>query len=81
MLLTGRCQIRIVVIVTLLTIAIGGGALAAKQEYPNFLSITVLDNKKVVAQRVKAEVGKWASEHAHPGNQLSVFLNAVTMTY
>ena len=72
---------RIVVIVTLLAIAIGGVAIAVQQEYPNFSSITVLDNKRVVVQRVKAEGGKWAGEHTHPGNQLAVFLNAVTMTY
>ena len=72
---------RMLLIVTLLAIATAGVAIAVQQEYPNFSSITVLDNKSVVVQRVKAEKGEWAGEHTHPGNQLAVFLNAVTMTY
>ena len=72
---------RMIAIATLLAIAFGGVAIAVQQEYPNFSSITVMDNKSVVVQRVRAEGGKWAGEHTHPGNQLGVFLNAVTMTY
>lgn len=71
---------RIVVVVTLLAIAIGGVAIAVQQEYPNVSVITVLDNKSVVVQRAQAQAGKWAGEHTHPGNQLAIFLNAVTMT-
>ncbi len=72
---------RMVVVVTLLAIAIGGVAIAVQQEYPNVSVITVLDNKSVVVQRLKATAGQWAGEHTHPGNQLAIFLNTVTMTY
>jgi quercetin dioxygenase-like cupin family protein len=72
---------RILVVVTLFAVALGGVAIAVQQEYPNVSSITVLDNRTAVVQRLRSEGGKWAGEHTHPGNQMAIFLDTITMTY
>lgn len=54
----------------------------AQQKYPNISdSEVVLDNEKVVVQKVTSEAGKWAGEHSHSGNQLAVVLDDCTMVY
>jgi quercetin dioxygenase-like cupin family protein len=58
------------------------GILVAQQEFPNVTDApVVLENDKVVVQRIEFEAGKWAGEHTHGGGQLAVVLNDTEMTY
>ena len=58
------------------------GILVAQQEYPNIPDVPVLlDNDKVVVQRVDFEVGEWSGEHSHDGNQLVVILSDTGTLY
>ncbi len=58
------------------------GILVAQQEYPNIPDVPVLlDNDKVVVQRMDFEIGEWSGEHSHDGNQLVVILSDTSMLY
>ena len=41
---------------------------------------TILDNDKVNILRIHTPA-EWAGEHTHPGNQIAIVLEPVTMTY
>jgi quercetin dioxygenase-like cupin family protein len=41
----------------------------------------VLENDRVIVQRIDFQPGKWAGEHEHAGNQLVVLLDALEMNY
>lgn len=59
-----------------------GGMLIAQQDYPNISEPeVVLDNERVVVQRVEFQPGAWSGEHSHEGNQLVVLLDDVEMLY
>ena len=45
------------------------------QTYPNIPGKILLQNDKVVVQRFSFPPGQWEGVHAHPPNQLYIFLN------
>ncbi len=64
-------------------IALGAtGALLAQQKYPNLPDVpVVLDNDRVVVQKVEFHPGDWAGEHSHAGGQVVVVLDELKMVY
>ena len=54
-----------------------GGA----QQYPNESADVVLENDRVIVQKLAFEPGVWVGEHGHTGGQLVVVLKSGTMTY
>jgi hypothetical protein len=66
---------RISLAVAGVVILCAAGILVAQQEFPNVADApVVLENDKVVVQRIEFEAGKWAGEHTHGGSQLAVVL-------
>jgi quercetin dioxygenase-like cupin family protein len=58
------------------------GVLYAQQNYPDAPEpAVVLDNAKVVVQRVEMEPGEWVGEHSHPGNQVVISLSDMSLMY
>jgi len=45
------------------------------QIYPNIPLELLLDNDRVIVQRVQVEPGQWEGIHAHPGNQIFIHIN------
>ena len=43
------------------------------QTYPNVPTELLLENARMIVQRVRLEPGQWTGIHSHPGNQ--VYLN------
>jgi len=57
---------------------LAAAAFALQQTYPNQPEMeTLLDNDRVVVQRVTFPAGAWQGEHSHPGNQLAVAITEV----
>jgi len=46
--------------------------------YPNIPMEVLLDNDRVIVQRVQVEPGEWEGVHAHPGNQVFVHIKGGT---
>lgn len=46
----------------------------APQRYPNLPLELVLENDRVLVQRVHIEPGQWEGVHAHPGNQIYIHI-------
>ena len=44
------------------------------QVYPNIPLELLLDNERVIVQRVQVEPGQWEGIHSHPGNQVYVHI-------
>lgn len=61
--------------------AAGDVVTGAGQRYPNAAAPTVLENDRMVVQRVVAQPAEWAGEHGHVGNQLAVVVKGGTLTY
>ena len=60
-------------------VVLAATAFALQQSYPNQPDMeTILDNDKVVVQRVNFPAGTWQGEHSHGGNQLAVAITEVT---
>jgi quercetin dioxygenase-like cupin family protein len=70
---------RIVYIAVGLILAISATVFAMQQTYPAASPETVLENDRVVVQRIKGAPGQWVGEHSHGGNQLVVFLKGGTV--
>jgi quercetin dioxygenase-like cupin family protein len=71
---------RIAYIAIGLILGVSATVLAMQQTYPAASPEIVLENDRVIVQRVKAAPGQWVGEHSHGGNQLVVFLKASTVT-
>jgi quercetin dioxygenase-like cupin family protein len=70
-----------VVVVGLVIIGLAG-VLLAQQKFPNLPdSPVVLDNDKLVVQRMEFEPGEWAGSHSHSGDQLVVIVSEAEMVY
>jgi len=68
--------------VVLLGIFAIAGVLWAQQEFPNVSAgEVVLENDKVIVQKLSFETGTWAGEHSHEGGQLVVIIEPVKMLY
>jgi quercetin dioxygenase-like cupin family protein len=66
----------------LITLAPGQPGAATPQDYPNSPAEVVMENDRVIAQRLINEPGsEWVGEHAHPGGQLAVVIKGGTITY
>jgi len=50
----------------------------AEQIYPNIPLELLLENDRVIVQRVQVEPGEWEGIHSHPGNQLYIHINGGT---
>jgi len=50
----------------------------APQIYPDIPLELLLDNDRVIVQRVQVEPGQWEGIHAHPGNQVFVHIRGGT---
>jgi len=48
------------------------------QVYPNIPIELLLDNDRVIVQRVQVEPGQWEGIHSHPGNQVFVHIKGGT---
>ena len=48
------------------------------QVYPNAPLETLIDNERVIVQRVQIEPGQWEGVHSHPGNQVFVHIKGGT---
>jgi quercetin dioxygenase-like cupin family protein len=48
------------------------------QIYPNIPLELLLDNERVIVQRVQVEPGQWEGIHSHPGNQVYVHIKGGT---
>ena len=61
-----------------IVVALAAAAFALQQTYPNEPDMEViLDNDRVVVQRVNFPAGTWQGEHSHDGNQLAVAITEV----
>ena len=47
----------------------------AEQIYPHIPLALLLENDRMIVQRVQVEPGKWEGIHSHPGNQLYIHIN------
>lgn len=57
---------------------LAGVAFALQQTYPNEVeSELLLENDRVVVQRMTFPAGEWQGEHSHPGNQLAVVITEI----
>lgn len=57
---------------------LAAAAFALQQTYPNQPAMeTLLDNDRVVVQRVTFPAGEWQGVHSHAGNQLAVAITEV----
>jgi quercetin dioxygenase-like cupin family protein len=65
----------------MITLAPGEAGSAPPQDYPNRPAEVVLENDRVIVQRLTNEPGNWVGEHAHVDNQLVVVLKGSTLTY
>jgi len=65
----------------LITLAPGEAGSAPPQDYPNAPAEVVLENDRMIAQRLINEPGNWVGEHAHVDNQLVVVIKGGTITY
>ena len=61
-------------------LGLAGWVLAFQQTYPNVSVEKVLENDRVLVERVKGQPGQWTGEHSHPGNQFAVILKGGTTT-
>jgi quercetin dioxygenase-like cupin family protein len=50
----------------------------APQAYPNIPLELLLENDRMIVQRVRVESGQWTGVHSHPGNQVYVQINGGT---
>ena len=48
------------------------------QNYPNIPIETLLENDRVIVQRVMIQPGEWEGIHSHPGNQLYIHIKGGT---
>lgn len=62
-------------------LGLAGWVLALQQTYPNVSVEKVLENDRVLVERVAGQPGQWTGEHSHPGNQLVVILKGGTTTF
>jgi mannose-6-phosphate isomerase-like protein (cupin superfamily) len=46
----------------------------APQTYPNIPLDLILDNDRMIVQRVRVEPGQWTGIHSHPGNQVYIHI-------
>ena len=46
----------------------------APQYYPNISMELLLENDRMIVQRVKVEPGQWEGVHSHPGNQIFIHI-------
>lgn len=65
----------------LITLAPGEPGTATSQDYPNRPAEVVMENDRVIAQRLIGEPGNWVGEHAHTEGQLGVVIKGGTITY
>ena len=61
----------------------GDGPIAPDAEhkplvYPNIPMELLIDNDRVIVQRVQVEPGQWEGLHAHPGNQVFIHIKGGT---
>ena len=50
----------------------------APQIYPNIPLELLLENDRLIVQRVQVEPGQWAGIHSHPGNQVFIHIKGGT---
>ncbi len=50
----------------------------APQHYPNIPLELLLENERVIVQRVQVEPGQWEGIHSHPGNQVYIHIKGGT---
>jgi oxalate decarboxylase/phosphoglucose isomerase-like protein (cupin superfamily) len=50
----------------------------APQVYPNIPLELLLENDRLIVQRVQVEPGQWAGIHSHPGNQVFIHIKGGT---
>lgn len=74
-------MMRRIVFIAIGILVLAGTVLALQQTYPKAAVETVLENDRVIVQRVKTAPGQWVGEHAHAGNQLAVILKEGTTTF
>jgi quercetin dioxygenase-like cupin family protein len=65
----------------LITLAPSEPGTATSQNYPNRSAEVVLENDRVIAQRLIGEPGNWVGEHAHSQGQFGVVIKGGTLTY
>ncbi len=57
---------------------IAPGAEHAPQVYPNIKLELLLENDRMIVQRVRVEPGQWTGIHSHPGNQVYIDIKGGT---
>ena len=57
---------------------ISPGAEHAKQAFPDAPTELLLENERMIVQRVRLEPGQWTGAHGHPGNQVYVHIKEGT---
>lgn len=50
----------------------------APQIYPNIPLESLLENHRMIVQRVRVEPGRWTGIHSHPGNQIYIHIKGGT---
>ena len=50
----------------------------APQVYPNIPLELLLENDRMIVQRVRVEPGQWTGIHRHPGNQVYIYIKGGT---
>lgn len=65
----------------LITLAPGEPGAATSQDYPNRPAEVVMENDRIIAQRLIGTPGQWVGEHAHTEGQIGVVIKGGTVTY
>ncbi|MGI9262518.1 MAG: hypothetical protein ACR2QR_10810 [Woeseiaceae bacterium] len=75
---TGDTPIDLIYVTLKKDVPIGPGSEHTPQTYPNIPLELLLDNHRVIAQRVQVEPGQWTGVHSRPGNQVYIHIKGGT---
>ncbi len=71
---TGDTPIDLIYVTLKSDAPIAPGVEYAPQIYPNIPLELLLENDRVIVQRVRVEPGQWTGIHSHPGNQVYIHI-------
>ena len=71
---TGDTPIELIYVTLKSDEAIAPGVEPDVLHYPNIPIQLLLENDRVIVQRVKVEPGQWEGVHSHPGNQIAIHI-------
>jgi quercetin dioxygenase-like cupin family protein len=75
---TGKAPIDLIYVTLKDDAPIAPQAEHAPQVYPNIPLELLLENDRIIVQRVQVEPGQWTGIHSHPGNQVYIHIKGGT---